>query len=194
MPASLHVVPWSDPLIDSTGHDPRSQYAETFWLPTIGPTSLMLLRHLANRFERASGAVEVKVAETSRALGVGNRNGTTSPIMRTLARLEQFDLACTDNASQAIAVRQMLPLVPPRLLRRLPAAIQTAHTRWFEIASADPRQAQARESAQRLALALVEQGVDLDQIERALGTSGFHPAVSGFAARWVRDHAMGLAG
>ena len=45
MPTTLTIVPWIDPIIDTIGHDPRSRYAETFWLPTLGPTSLLLLRH-----------------------------------------------------------------------------------------------------------------------------------------------------
>ncbi len=39
MPATLTITPWPDPLLDTLGHDPRSLYVETFWLPTLGPTS-----------------------------------------------------------------------------------------------------------------------------------------------------------
>ena len=51
MPTAIRVTPWPDPVLDVIGHDPRSWYAETFWLPTLGPTALLLLRHLADRFE-----------------------------------------------------------------------------------------------------------------------------------------------
>ena len=51
MPAAIRVTPWPDPVLDVLGHDPRSWYAETFWLPTLGPTALLLMRHLADRFE-----------------------------------------------------------------------------------------------------------------------------------------------
>jgi hypothetical protein len=187
MPATLTIVPWSDPVIDALGHDPRSLYAETFWLPTLGPTALLLLRHLAGRFDRSPDGLDLRVADTSRALGVGHRDGASSPITRTLARLEQFDLACSDDRAHATAVRRVLPPLPARLVRRLPAPIQEAHTRWFEGTLADPRQAHARERAQRLALTLAEQGVDPTQIEAVVGATGFHPAVSAHAARWVRD-------
>ncbi len=40
MPATLMIVPWRDPVVDTIGHDPRSAYAESFWLPTIGPTTI----------------------------------------------------------------------------------------------------------------------------------------------------------
>ena len=39
MPTALRVTPWPDPVLDVLGHDPRSWYAETFWLPTLGPTA-----------------------------------------------------------------------------------------------------------------------------------------------------------
>jgi hypothetical protein len=51
MPEAIRVTPWPDPVLDVIGHDPRSWYAETFWLPTLGPTALLLMRHLADRFE-----------------------------------------------------------------------------------------------------------------------------------------------
>jgi hypothetical protein len=39
VPTTLTIVPWPDPTIDTLGHDPRSVYVETFWLPILGPTS-----------------------------------------------------------------------------------------------------------------------------------------------------------
>jgi hypothetical protein len=55
MPTTLTIRPWTDPVIDTLGYDPRSRYVETFWLPTLGPTALLLLRHLADRFDRQPG-------------------------------------------------------------------------------------------------------------------------------------------
>ena len=37
MPVALRVTPWPDPVLDVLGHDPRSWYAETFWLPDSRP-------------------------------------------------------------------------------------------------------------------------------------------------------------
>jgi hypothetical protein len=31
---------WTDPVIDTLGHDPRSWYVEQFWLGIIGPTTI----------------------------------------------------------------------------------------------------------------------------------------------------------
>ena len=36
---TLVIEAWHDPLIGSAGHDPRSAYANAFWLPILGPSS-----------------------------------------------------------------------------------------------------------------------------------------------------------
>lgn len=187
MPSTLTIVPWPDPIVDTIGHDPRSPYAETFWLPTLGPTSLLLLRHLANRFDSSPDGVELRVADASLALGVGNRDGSSSPVVRTLARLEQFDLAVAGSPSPTIAVRRTLPPLHERHVRRLPPDLQHLHEHWARRRLADPRHLEATRRAKRLALRLVEQGEDLDRAEMILGATGFHPAVSAAATRWVRD-------
>ena len=69
MTGAIHVMPWPDPVLDAIGHDPRSWYVETFWLPTLGPTALLLMRHLADRFEQNPKGVDLPVAETAAALG-----------------------------------------------------------------------------------------------------------------------------
>ncbi len=193
MPTTLTIVPWPDPFIDTIGHDPRSPYAETFWLPTLGPTALLLLRHLALRFDQSPRGIELRVAETSQALGVVNREGSTSPIVRTLTRLEQFDLACADPQSTTIAVRRSLPPAHRRQLSRLPLAIQRDHARWAEARLQEPPHAEARRRARRLALALLEQGDDSDNVERVLASIGFHPAISHEASRWAHERRSDVA-
>jgi hypothetical protein len=194
MSGSLTIVPWPDPVIDTIGHDPRSPYAETFWLPTLGPTSLLLLRHLANRFDQTPDAVELRVADASAALGVGSRDGTRSPIVRSLARLQQFDLAVADPQRPTIAVRRSLPPLQERHLRRLPPDVQEVHAQWARLRLTDPPHAEAMRRARRLALRLVEEGEDPDDVELILGATGFHPAISAAAGRFVREgNARGAA-
>jgi hypothetical protein len=185
MPAALRVTPWPDPVLDVLGHDPRSWYAETFWLPTLGPTALLLLRHLADRFERTPEGVELPVADTAAALGLGARDGTSSPLMKSLGRLHQFELACTENDT-TIAVRRTLPPVHRRHVRRLPAALQATHHEWVAGQRAAPVEL-ARRRARRVALMLVAHGEPLDTVERALHGAGFHPALAHEAVRWARD-------
>ena len=186
MPATLTIQPWPDPVIDTVGHDPRSLYVETFWLPTLGPTAVLLLRHLATKFDERDGSLQLPVAEASQALGLGERAGHSSPIVRSLARLETFDLACSDGR-ETIAVRRNLPPVQLRHLRRLPSDLQSMHAEWAASRLAEAPQAPARRRARRLALALFEEGDDTDHVERLLFSTGFHPAICHDAARWAHQ-------
>ena len=37
--ATVVVCPWPDALVDHAGHDPRTPYAERYWLPVLGPSA-----------------------------------------------------------------------------------------------------------------------------------------------------------
>ena len=187
MPATLTIVPWSDPHLEAAGHDPRSRYVETFWLPTLGPTAVLLLRHLADRFDTTPGGIELTVSSTSQALGLGRGDGVSSPVVRSLARLTQFDLACDDNRG-TIAVRRRIPPINPRHVRRLPEALRAEHARWAEEQLEHGPLEAARGHARRMANALVEQGEDPGRIERVLHAAGFHPTVASEAVRGARAH------
>jgi hypothetical protein len=188
MPEAIRVAPWPDPVLDVIGHDPRSWYAETFWLPTLGPTALLLLRHLADRFELDPAGVELPVADTAAALGLGPRAGQHSPLIRSLGRLRQFELACHQTET-TIAVRRTLPPVHRRHVRRLPAGLQARHEEWTAEQQAKPLDL-ARRRARRFALTLLAQGETLDAVERALHSGGFHPALAHEAVRWAREQAV----
>jgi hypothetical protein len=189
MVAAIQVMPWPDPVLDVIGHDPRSWYAETFWLPTLGPTALLLLRHLADRFEEAPGGITLPVADTAAALGLGPRDGQHSPLVRSLHRLAQFELACSDGDT-TMAVRRALPPVHRRHVRRLPAALQARHAEWTAQQS-NPVDI-ARRRARRFALTLLAQGDPLDAVERSLHAGGFHPALAHEAVRWAREQARDI--
>ncbi|MDQ1380273.1 MAG: hypothetical protein QOG65_3377 [Actinomycetota bacterium] len=188
MTGAIRVMPWPDPVLDAIGHDPRSWYVETFWLPTLGPTALLLLRHLADRFETSPKGVDLPVAETAAALGLGPREGQHSPLIRSLTRLQQFELACSDG-DVTIAVRKTLPPVHRRHVRRLPSGLQARHAEWIEEQATKPVDI-ARRRARRFALTLLVQDEPLDAVERALHASGFHPALAHEAVRWAREQAV----
>jgi hypothetical protein len=187
MSVAIRVMPWPDPVLDAVGHDPRSWYVETFWLPTLGPTALLLLRHLADRFETNPKGVQLAVADTAAALGLGPRDGQSSPLVRTLVRLQQFELACSDGDA-TIAVRTTLPPVHRRHVRRLPTALQARHAEWVEAQASSPVDI-ARRRARRFALTLLMQNEPIDAVERALHAGGFHPALAHEAVRWAREQA-----
>jgi len=158
------------------------------------------MRHLADRFDHNPEGVELTVADTSHALGVGQRDGASSPIVRTLRRLVQFDLACEDPMSDLIAVRRTIPPVAARHLRRLPADVQAQHAQWAEPQGDDAPLAAARKRSRRVAFTLLEQGDDADHVERVLHSMGFHPALCHESAHWAHqrhqdalDHVTTLA-
>jgi hypothetical protein len=181
---AVMVKPWPDPILDVLGHDPRSWYVETFWLPTLGPTCVLLMRHLADRFDRTPEGLTLDVTTTSESLGLGPRDGNSSPLRRSLARLEQFDLAVSEPEA-IVRVRRNLPPVNRRHVKRLPVDLQARHAEWIASALTQGPIDVARKRARRVAISLLEQGDEADRVERALGTIGFHPSMCREAAQWA---------
>ena len=107
--------------------------------------------------------------------------------MRSLTRLTQFELACSESET-TIAVRRALPPVHRRHVRRLPAGLQARHAEWIAAQEAKPVDL-ARRRARRFALTLLAQGETMDAVERALHAGGFHPALAHEAVRWARAQA-----
>jgi hypothetical protein len=196
---TITIRPWFDPVVDTVGHDPRSNYVETFWLPTLGPTAVLLLRRLADRLDRTPGGLVLPVADTSRRLGLGEREGPTSPLLRTLRRLEQFRLAAeeadADSGEPGFLVRRFVPPVSPRHVRRMPASLAREHDEYLAAALAQPPAHRSRSRARRLAFVLLETGDEQVTIERALLDLGFPPPVATEAIRWAisRHHAANAA-
>ena len=205
MPETIRIRPWTDPIIDTLGHDPRSLYVETFWLPTLGPTALLLMRRLAACFDAHPDGAEMPVAETSQSLGLGVREGRNAPLWKSLNRLVQFDLARSAEETlpgapeiPEVEVRRHVPPVNRRHVRRLPPHLQAAHDEWAQAQLAEPVIDIARRNARRFALTLTELGEDLDAVERTLFAAGFHPALCRETAAWAweahrRERASSLA-
>jgi hypothetical protein len=130
------------------------------------------------------------VADTAAALGLGPREGQQSPLIRSLTRLQQFELACSDGDA-TIAVRRTLPPVHRRHVRRLPTGLQARHAEWVEEQATKPVDV-ARRRARRFALTLIAHDEPIDSVERALHAGGFHPALAHEAVRWAREQAMAI--
>jgi hypothetical protein len=182
--ASFMITPWSDPVIDGLGHDPRSAYVEQFWLGILGPSTTWLMRRLAAGLDREPDGFELPLADTARALGLGTRGGRHSPFLRAFGRASQFGLAHRVG-SDGMAVRRHIPPLTRHQVLRLPTGIQVAHQAWQagEIGTANDEHARRR--ARRLALNLVELGEDPEATERQLHGWRFHPALASEATRWA---------
>jgi hypothetical protein len=84
-----------------------------------------------------------------------------------------------------VLVRRVLPPVNRRHVRRLPVHLQAQHEEWVTSQLAQSPLDAARRRARRIAFTLLEQGDDVDHVERALHGIGFPPAVSHDAAQWA---------
>ncbi|MGH9089599.1 MAG: hypothetical protein ACRDYZ_16075 [Acidimicrobiales bacterium] len=180
-PAAVHVVPWTDPLVESTGVDPRSAYVELFWLPVLGPSATLLVRRLADELDRSPDGCEVDLGLVARSLGVGGTDSRHAPLLRALRRCARFGVLRAQGPEE-VAVRRMLGPLPQHHLARLPEPLRQRHIRWEQPPSAAEA---ARHRARLLAVdALALDGVPLT-VERRLTAWGVHPALAYESARWA---------
>ena len=186
MSETIRVIPLPDPVVDTLGHDPRAPYPERFWLPTLGPTAFLLIRYIAHRFDRAPDGFTLDLAETSRCLGLGERHGRNSPLARSLGRIVQFDLAAQEDG-ESLAVRRHIPPINRRHVRRLPPSAQEEHDAWVRAHLTDPPLAAERRNARRTALLLFGLGDTRAEVEHAIDSAGFNPAVARDAAAWAGE-------
>lgn len=132
----ITVRPWWDAALAVRGFDPRSTYAERFWLPVVGPSSLLMMRRFARGLDEHPSGFRVALADTGRALGLGAGTGRASPVNRTIDRACTFGLARRRTVDH-LEVRTHLPPLNARQLERLPAVLRRAHVDWAIQAAPD---------------------------------------------------------
>ena len=121
----LHITALNDPVIEMLGHDPRSGYAELYWLPIIGPTALWAYRRLAMRLDACPEGFPLPLVPFAAELGLGaSKSGKHSPVVATLARLVVFHHA--EIQGDHLAVHTHVPPLPARYQRRLPGHLAAA--------------------------------------------------------------------
>jgi hypothetical protein len=125
----LRIRPWWDPELAISGFEARSDYCERFWLPVVGPASLLFLRLAAELCQAHPTGVNLDRTQMARALGLGKSPAPNGPLSRCTQRLEYFSLA--REREGAIEVRTHLPPVPNPLLRRVPTHLRDNHSSWL---------------------------------------------------------------
>jgi len=189
----IKVVPWPDDVIDKIGFDPRSPYVERFWLSVIGPSTTWLLRRMAAAFDASPEGFDLPLGETAQALGLGDRAGRHSSLLRTVNRMIQFELAHAAGPAE-LAVRRRLAPLSRRHTARLSPALQEAHASWQAEQLEEPPGESARRRGRQLALSLLELGEDSEGAERQLLRWRYHPALAHDAVQWALDrHRVALA-
>lgn len=181
---TLTIRPWPDPVVDEIGHDPRSEYAENFWVAVLGPTAAWVLRRIAAGFDTHPDGFMLDLPETARSIGLGERHGRSSPFTRSFPRLVQFGLA-QPVGERILAVRRKVPPLTRRQVLRLPAALQAAHEAVQDADLHSPAVEHLRRRARQLALSLLQLGEDVQAGERQLLRWNFHPALAREAAEWA---------
>jgi hypothetical protein len=181
--STLRIEAWLDPVVDEVGHDPRSAYVETYWLPVLGPSTTWLLRRLAAHLEEGPGGVLLDQEELARTLGLGERFGPNAPFARTLKRCVDFEMA--QWRGESLAVRRYLPPLARRHLRRLPDTLQVRHTAEIEATRPLTLTDRLRLHGRRLALSLLDYGEDRAAAEHQLMRWAFHPALASECAAWA---------
>ena len=126
---------------DLLGHSAGSVYVETFWLPLVGPSTVLALRRLSAWLEHEPDGITVSIAMLSRCLGLGTGTGRRSPVARTLARLVDFKIASHDG--ERLLLRRELPMLSVRQIERLPACLITAHEQLIQGSTRGSDQASA---------------------------------------------------
>ncbi|MBI5087319.1 MAG: hypothetical protein HZB15_00170 [Actinobacteria bacterium] len=167
---SIVVVPWYDEVVDPIGYDPRSTYAETFWLNVFGPTATWLIRRMVTGLDEYPGGYELDLEQTAGALGLTFTPGASNPFARSMNRCVLFGAA--QPISGGLAVRRRLPPVAHRHLQRMPPYLRNAHEAWTKRSvTTSAELARARVLAQ----AMVAAGDALDALERQLLGLGVPP-------------------
>jgi hypothetical protein len=169
---TVMVVPWHDPLVDSVGHEVRSQYVELFWLNVLGPTATWTLRRLVAGLDRYPLGYELDLDETANELGLSYSAATSNTFVRARQRCVLFGVA--QPIPDGLAVRRRLPPVAGRHLARMPEGLQLQHAAWTV------RQATLPDLERGLALAtaMVAAGDDPEVVERQLLAVGVPPAAA----------------
>ena len=159
------ILPITDPARDHENFDPRSPYAETFWLPVLGPSTMWLLRKVADRFDHEPEGFELDLLETSHSLGITGKGGRNSAFHRALNRAVSFHMGRTVDDT-TIAIRRFMPPIHQGQVSRLPVRLQKQHE---EVMTALPRsQAEDLARAHKIALTLLNMGDSPDLVEQQL--------------------------
>jgi hypothetical protein len=116
---------------------PSDPYLEWCWTPVAGPTTVALVRRVAELTLAASEA-RLPVQDLGRLLGLGTPDTPThnDKLLRTMARAEQFGLAFTSvgvpGEHVTFGVYNHVALLPSRLLRKLPEVARDYHAATVE--------------------------------------------------------------
>ena len=166
------------PLADSSNgptFDPRSYYAETFWLPILGPSTMWLLRKVAERFDTEPDGFALDLIDMSRALGIASKGGRNNSFHRAINRVVSFNMGSTID-DKTIAIRRHMPALHGGQTRRLPPRLANLHDE--TIRQYNHHTAEDRRRSENVALTLLHLGDSPDLVEQQLVSWGIASQLS----------------
>lgn len=166
------IIPMPDPEFDHVGFDPRSHYAETFWLPILGPSTLWLMRNLAQRFDDEPDGFTLDLEDASIALGIRSRGGRHNPFHRAVNRIVSFNMGRTVDDG-TIAVRRIMPALHSGQVRRLTTRMQKLHHETLRHRVEHREEDLVRST--KVAMTLLRLGDSPDLVEQQLVSWGIEP-------------------
>jgi hypothetical protein len=179
----LMVRAWDDAVLNEIGFDARSPYVERFWLGLLGPSATWLVRALAYGLEGSPIGFALPPRDFARVLGLGDRTGKSSPLVRAVTRLCHFEH--TYFVGDTLHVRTSIPWLDRRQVVRLPTFLQAEHQLWDRADEEENPQRAIRRRAASTAKGLARIGSSEQQLTRALNQQGIHPALAQALAQWA---------
>ena len=107
-----------------------SRYVEELWLPVLGPTCTVILRHFGVALSR-EGSFSTSLAELPHRFGLGSGHGPNSLFGRSIARLIAFELAQL-SGRKTLMIKTVLPSLTDAQVARLHPTLQFRHRRWVD--------------------------------------------------------------
>ena len=111
-------------------HALTSEYVETFWLPSLGPSAILLLRLLGRIYEPLAltspqAQTSISISTLAGSLGLGLRGGISrnSRLGGAIERL-QYNRICEYTGPTSLTVAPYLPRLRQAQIERLPDALQ----------------------------------------------------------------------
>jgi hypothetical protein len=132
--------PHPNRMVRGSGIAPTDPYLDWCWLPVVGPSTVALVRHVAELTATTRDA-RIPVTNLSGLLGLGrvvDPSARNNKLVRTIIRAEQFGLGFTSLAvpeGATFGIHDHVALVPARLLERLPEAAWQRHVAAVETAN-----------------------------------------------------------
>ena len=90
----------------------------------LGPSCVLAARRLVAWLEAEPAGFEVSLVALAGTLGLGSGTGRNAPVVRTLTRLVDFQIA---TVGESYAIRRVFPPLAARQIARLPDHLAVAH-------------------------------------------------------------------